>query len=1190
MPSTRVASGVWRHLTQRILEIKLPSLYEIEFEASVDPTNKTEYRMKLKPIFFGLALSTAVMGNAIAAPAPDTAVDPANPALLPLPQSVEWGNAAIPLGKIRTIYALESSDPLRVAQLKKELGQLLERNQVSISDKAEQTITFQIGSVIVPGQWMGQANEAYELSSDEHGVVVSANDIAGLYYGLQTLRQLMVHKQGQTTVAACKIHDYPAFKIRGFMHDVGRNFQSLDQLRMQIDTVAAYKINTFHFHLTEYHGWRLESKIYPDLQADSSFTRKPGKFYTQEEFVEFVDYCHARGITVIPEFDSPGHSDAFRKGVGVERMSDPRALEAMTRLLDELCALVPKEKMPYIHVGTDEVHGQAERVGDDYLATLHQTVHRNGREVIGWMQGMHLPGDTRQIQQTWASSKPMPGMRHIDSRSNYLNYLQALDFATRVHFQQPCRVPHGDEINLGGIICYWPDTKVEYEKQALLNSPVLSAVVGYSEAVWKGVERDHYEYWCKIPPRGTAEHASYADFEERLIEQRDRFMAGKPFLALRTHNLDWRYLGPGTEGQFPELEKGIIKDFYNSGGKRYRWSDPIQGGTIHIRHFFGFPSHIKAHPKGKDIVWANTFIHSDKDQTIDAWIDFNTIAASGYKSGEQLRPQGQWDMNRLCDIWINGERIAPPDWTSTQTGYEYALQNEIYSARPPSKITLKKGWNSVLVRTGRSYKWVFSFCPIRVDEYGTIREVEGLVFSPYKSLEPVVVTPLHTATIPADRFGVNWWKPRHDEKMEAARKAKCDILFIGDSITHMWETRSGDLWEKEYLTRNAFNIGYSGDQTQHVLWRLDNGEMNHFKPKVAVVMIGTNNSGHQPNWSAQKVAEGVRAIIDRVHKHSPETQVLLLGIFPRGAGPTDPIRMRNDEVNALIGKFDDGDKVHYLDLAPTFLDGRGNLSREIMPDLLHPNEKGYMLWAEAMEPKLKELLRNSKAPGAAYNTALIPVPKLENDFYDWHQRHEQVKKRIAQKKPVDLIFVGDSITHMFGGEPVSRIARGVQTWNQYYEPRNAVNMGFGWDRTQNMLWRLLNGELEGISPKVAVVLAGTNNLTGTDNAPTNTPEEIAAGIKAVCETIHAKTPKTQIILLGILPRGQLDLNPKIKEINRLIQQFDKEKYITVVDMWDKFANADDTPNRGLFQDTAHPNAKGYAVWADTLEPTLKKLF
>lgn len=208
---------------------------------------------------------------------------------------------------------------------------------------------------------------------------------------------------------------------------------------------------------------------------------------------------------------------------------------------------------------------------------------------------------------------------------------------------------------------------------------------------------------------------------------------------------------------------------------------------------------------------------------------------------------------------------------------------------------------------------------------------------------------------PADRLNLKWWKERHEQKLADAKKAKVDLLFIGDSITHGWENKGKKLWEKYYAPRNAFNIGYSGDRTQHVLWRLDNGEMDGMKPKVAVIMIGTNNTGHGMQ-KARETAKGIKAIIGRVHKISPDTKILLLGIFPRGVQPDHKMRDRNTEINDIIKKYDDGEKIHYLDLGPKFLDDKGVLSKKVMPDGLHPYGYGYQVWAEAMEPTLKKLL------------------------------------------------------------------------------------------------------------------------------------------------------------------------------------------------------------------------------------------
>lgn len=671
-----------------------------------------------------LALPLLAAGLAIGS---DARVDPARPALMPMPQEIAWGGKAVPLDRVAVELPAETSDVPRSRQLRSELEALLRRNGAKDDPAAPVRLAFRLGKVEAPGQWEGQAEEAYELRAGEDGVVLVANTVLGLYRGLQTLRQLVVAREGRPTVAACVIRDWPAFKIRGFMHDVGRNFQTLEQLRMQVDIMAAHKYSHFHWHLTEYHGWRLESKIYPGLQSPEAFERWHGKHYTQEEFKAMVDYCWARGITVIPEFDSPGHSTAFRRGVGVPNMRDPRAIKAMRELIAELCSLVGPDRMPYVHIGTDEVRYPEERVDDTYLPQLHEAVRSQGREIIGWWRGMTLKGDTRQIQQTWAEVTHLKHLRHIDSRSNYINHLEALDFAVLMHFQQPCRVPHGNPMQLGGILALWPDTRLDDERKALTNNPVLPAMVAYSEAVWKGIPANRAEYWVKLPAPGTPELASFAAFEGRLAEMRDRFYTSVPFPMVRTHDIEWRLLGPVAAGEVPELDQGVIRDRYEVAGKPYNWTAPVRGGAIHFRHFLGYGGHMPKLVKGKDIAWANTHIWSPVDQKVRAWINFNTISSSDDRAGGPS--DGNWGAHPACDIWINGARVPPPDWKNDgKREKELPLANEVYTSREPSVIELKKGWNTVLIRTGHRFKWVFSFAP--VEPVGpSYREVEGLRFS-----------------------------------------------------------------------------------------------------------------------------------------------------------------------------------------------------------------------------------------------------------------------------------------------------------------------------------------------------------------------------------------------------------------------------------------------------------------------------
>jgi lysophospholipase L1-like esterase len=213
---------------------------------------------------------------------------------------------------------------------------------------------------------------------------------------------------------------------------------------------------------------------------------------------------------------------------------------------------------------------------------------------------------------------------------------------------------------------------------------------------------------------------------------------------------------------------------------------------------------------------------------------------------------------------------------------------------------------------------------------------------------------------------------RHESFNEISKKGEAPLVFLGDSITAGWdktgEKGGKDVWDKYWAPLKAANFGIGGDRTEHVLWRLDHGNFDGLKPKEIVLMIGTNNTGHQGRpekeldgaiyqCTAQQTAEGVKMIVDKLEAKCPGTKILLLAIFPRGEKPDDKMRVQNEETNAIIKKLADNKTVYFLDINAKFLQPDGTLSRDIMPDLLHPNAKGYEIWAEAIEPKVKELMQ-----------------------------------------------------------------------------------------------------------------------------------------------------------------------------------------------------------------------------------------
>jgi lysophospholipase L1-like esterase len=210
----------------------------------------------------------------------------------------------------------------------------------------------------------------------------------------------------------------------------------------------------------------------------------------------------------------------------------------------------------------------------------------------------------------------------------------------------------------------------------------------------------------------------------------------------------------------------------------------------------------------------------------------------------------------------------------------------------------------------------------------------------------------HSAVSPAHRH--SWWTLRNDAVNERVKQGNVDFLFIGDSITHSWEGEGKEYWDKYYEPRNAVNMGFSGDRTQHVLWRLDHGHLEGISPKLAVLMIGTNNSNGNDN-TAEEIADGIISICEKLRKKCSKTKILILAIFPRGPEPSTQ-REKNAEASLLASKIADGKMIHYLDINDKFLTTDGFLTKNIMPDYLHPNKKGYKIWAEAIEPKVAELM------------------------------------------------------------------------------------------------------------------------------------------------------------------------------------------------------------------------------------------
>ncbi len=228
-------------------------------------------------------------------------------------------------------------------------------------------------------------------------------------------------------------------------------------------------------------------------------------------------------------------------------------------------------------------------------------------------------------------------------------------------------------------------------------------------------------------------------------------------------------------------------------------------------------------------------------------------------------------------------------------------------------------------------------------------------------------------TKPDHRHYSPGWTARHKSLNAIAKKGDVDLVFLGDSITHSWETEGLETWKKYYGRRKAANFGISGDQTQHIIWRIDNGNFDGIKPKLIIIMIGTNNVGHN---TPGEVAEAMEVIVKRLRIKLPESRLLLLGIFPRGGKADDELRAANAKASRLFSKLADNRMIHYMDIGQKFLEKDGTLSPKIMPDALHPNAKGYRIWAKAIETKVAELMEEKRVDGKALDQSVHPRQAL----------------------------------------------------------------------------------------------------------------------------------------------------------------------------------------------------------------------
>ncbi len=622
-----------------------------------------------------------------------------NPSLIPLPQSLQWTNVKFPLSECKTIVLNNASLAKVAADLQRMLAERGRSMKIEKygGNNLSPFVELRLGKVEAPLN----SEEAYTLEVSDRKVIISANTPHGIFNGIQTLRQLT---RDEAFIPGCDILDWPSFSWRGYMVDVGRNYQSVEQLKQQIEVMAHYKLNIFHFHLTENIAWRLQIKRYPQLTAPGNMLRNMGQYYSVEDMQALIQYCRDRFITLVPEIDMPGHSDAFTRAFGTNMQSE-KGLVIVKNILTEVDSAY---HVPYIHIGADEV----KLTNKDFIPEMVKLIHKQGKRTIGWDPGGNY--DNATIRQLWSDAAIGKGnIRYIDSRSLYLNHMDPLECAVSIFERQLGDVNQENSHILGGEICLWNDRRVADEKDLLRMNPVYPAMLAFAERTWKG--GGFPGAVVDIGKPGSERAEAFKEFENRLIDQKIAYFKNLPFPYARQSNIQWKLFGPFANGG--DLQKKFWPEEKGSSPEDSLADKTAIGGTIILRHWW-YPA-LSAWldtPKENTTWYGFTRFRSNSDTTVYLWIGFNDFSRSPATDEPQA---GDWDDKKSC-LWLNDELIPPPHWNHAgeKGNAEMPLTDEGYSYRAPAKVHVKKGWNTILVKApigsfkGKDWqnpeKWMFT--------------------------------------------------------------------------------------------------------------------------------------------------------------------------------------------------------------------------------------------------------------------------------------------------------------------------------------------------------------------------------------------------------------------------------------------------------------------------------------------------
>jgi len=469
------------------------------------------------------------------------------------------------------------------------------------------------------------------------------------------------------------------------------------------------------------------------------------------------------------------------------------------------------------------------------------------------------------------------------------------------------------------------------------------------------------------------------------------------------------------------------------------------------------------------------------------------------------------------------------------------------------------------------------------------------------------------ATTPCDRGpeANARFAERVAEKAARIAAGGSQVVFVGDSITHNWEKAPGRQQWLQYFAGEpykALNLGYSGDTTENTLWRIEQGELDGYEAKCVVLMIGTNNGGRRgADETVIDTLAGLWRVIRAIQAKQPKARIVLHPIFPRGEKPDNPHRVHNDAVNRELAKLCDGRRLIWCDFTDQMLEADGTLPGELMPDYLHPRQVGYELWAAALKPIVDFCLTAKEAdwypnryaarlakgqfsnvrPYACMPTSMIGARHDWDPYENWWldrvvQKQEEAWAMRDKDAFIDLVFIGDSITHNWEG--ARGPGQGLRQLTKLRERYTVLDLGFGGDDTRTALWRLRNGHLDHYKARCVQLLLGTNNG--------GVPAETVQGLRLVIGEIRKRQPQAKILLLAVFPCGAKPDDPnrrRVAEVNRLLRPLADGEHVIWVDFGARYLEPDGTISPTMMPDYLHPAACGYDIWVEEVEPHFRRI-